>query len=163
MMMENRLLSILTVVLIFLTLFSCNEEPTHRKYDRYSMMPQPFYFKDRINWVKKVYLHKFEKNTSFNSLVSAELVEFKGPLYDSTANTTRVLITEVDYHYDFILEVYGESRIDSHCFSDVIIREFKAHPFNYFKLTQYVYNEKNYKGNSCNFFLESSSEVREVL
>ena len=133
-------------------LFSCNSKEK-MAIDIYSIKADAIRFKGSPKWINEIELLQYKKNSKFDSLVNRQNIDLMNVDYRKTYNETSILIKEIDYHYDFILILKGNNKTERHSFSNIIVTKFLCNPFDYYKVTQYVYNSTTYKGDECNWHL----------
>ena len=147
---KNRF--VLTYIFVLLSITSCTSQTN--KNDIYSYSAEEISFKGKGDWIKEIHLYSYKKNGKFNILIDKKDIDLIKLDYYKEYDETSILISEIDYHYDFILIFKGNNKTQKHSFSNVIITKFKATPFDLYKITSYTYNNKKYTNDECTFNLD---------
>lgn len=143
---------LLTYMFALLAIVACTSQAS--KNDIYSYSAEEISFKGKEEWIKEIYLYSYQKNGKFNNLIDKKNIDLNRLDYYEEYNETSILISEIDYHYDFIIIFKGKNKVQKHSFSNVIITKFKASPFDLYKVTSYIYNNKKYTDDECTFILD---------
>jgi hypothetical protein len=137
-------------ILISLALFlllSCKDNVTLKdeKVDPYSRKYADFHVKGKFLNPINGEMYFYYKNSNFDSLILKKEFLVDHGEYIESCNCTSFFLPDIDYHFDFELNLNYNGRISKHKYSNIQIESVPVDNYFYFKIIDYKYNGIKYK------------------
>lgn len=147
-------------------MFSCkNEYKESDKYNPYKNNKITFWFeKENLN-IKRFVFKKYKSDGKLDVLIDSFQIDRSKIHYNKIENITTIDVENVDYYDDICLVIhYKNGKKKDYKFSKIIAESLEVVFENeksghISKIKSYIYNNKIYREDSCNFLLPNGAEM----